>query len=260
MTCPESGIALVELNRPDELNAWTYSLEESFFNAIDEAVEDPDVRVIVVTGAGRGFCAGASLSMLGESGSDVQRPDRSTRRRITEIAHLPKPVIAAVNGPAAGIGFALALACDLRVVAVDAKLTASFPRLGLVAEHGVAWLLPRLVGRGHATDILLTSRVITGEEAGRIGLATTVTPTSSTRGHAIELAREMVRSGSPKSWFDIKRQLHSADLLSLDHAYEQACDLMEVALQSADHLEGVAAFRERRQPAFAPLRASQGHG
>jgi len=152
-----AGIATFVLNRPAELNAWTYPLEESFFAALDSAAGDPEVRVVVVTGAGRGFCAGASMQLLG-GGDRSERPDRAQRRRLCELAEFPKPVIAAVNGPAAGLGFALAISCDIRFVAADAKLTTSFARLGLVAEHGVAWLLPRLVGGARARDLLLSGR------------------------------------------------------------------------------------------------------
>ena len=163
-----AGIATFVLNRPAELNAWTYPLEKSFFAALDSAAGDPEVRVVVVTGAGRGFCAGASMQLLG-GGDRSERPDRAQRRRLCELAEFPKPVIAAVNGPAAGLGFALAISCDIRFVAADAKLTTSFARLGLVAEHGVAWLLPRLVGGARARDLLLSGRTMTGAEAESTG-------------------------------------------------------------------------------------------
>src|ERR1700722_15554851 len=165
----ETGIATLMLNRPDELNAWTYPLEARFFAALDAAAADPAIRVVVVTGAGRGFCAGASMRLLGD-GDRSERPDRATRRRLCELAEFPKPVIAAINGPAAGLGFALAVSCDIRFAAADAKLTTSFARLGLIAEHGVAWLLPRLVGGAAARDLLLSGRTVTGAEAASMGL------------------------------------------------------------------------------------------
>src|ERR1700722_4821974 len=121
----ETGIATLILNRPDELNAWTYSLETLFFAALDAAAADPAIRVVVVTGAGRGFCAGASMRLLGD-GDRSERPDRATRRRLCELTEFPKPVIAAINGPVAGIGFALAVSCYMRFTAVYAKLTTSF--------------------------------------------------------------------------------------------------------------------------------------
>jgi enoyl-CoA hydratase/carnithine racemase len=237
----EAGIATFVLNRPAELNAWTYPLEESFFAALDSAAGDPEVRVVVVTGAGRGFCAGASMQLLGD-GDRSERSDRAQRRRLCELAEFPKPVIAAVNGPAAGLGFALAMSCDIRFAAADAKLTTSFARLGLVAEHGVAWLLPRLSGR-----------TVTGAEAESMGLVNRAVPGPGTLAEALAYARMLVESGCPASWAAIKRQLLDADHLTLPEAYEQAADLMEPALLSADHREGVQAFRERRPPRFAPL-------
>ncbi|MGC0367548.1 enoyl-CoA hydratase/carnithine racemase [Rhodococcus sp. 27YEA15] len=252
----EQGVALITLNRPSELNAWTYSMESTFFEALDNAVGDSDVRAIVITGAGRGFCAGASMSILGTTENPVARPDRATRRRFCELTALPKPTIAAVNGPAAGIGMALALSCDIRIVANNAKLTSSFARLGLVAEHGTAWLLPRLIGLGRATEFLLSGRVMTGTEAEQIGLATSAVAAERVVPTALARARELAATCSPQSWAQIKLQLHRADEIDLSSAYEEAADLMEVALESADHHEGVQAFRERRSPTFAPWNAS----
>lgn len=245
----EPGIVQLILNRPAQLNAWTLSLEAAFFTALDAAATDPEVRVVVITGAGRGFCAGASMDMLGEA---ARTTERAGRRRLSELAEFPKPVIAAINGPAAGLGLALALWCDVRISAVDAKFTTAFARLGLVAEHGVAWLLPRIVGRAHAADLLLSGRTITGAEAEAIGLVNRAVEGAETLSEAMAYARELVNSGAPASWGTIKRQLIDADQLSLDNAYEQATALMVPALASADHREGVAAWREKRAPRFAP--------
>jgi enoyl-CoA hydratase/carnithine racemase len=162
-------------------------------------------------------------------------------------------VIAAVNGPAAGIGFALAVSCDIRFAAADAKLTTSFARLGLVAEHGLAWLLPRLVGDAHARDLLLSGRVVTGAEAASMGLVNRAVTGPGALAEALAYARQLAETGCPASWAAIKRQLLAADELTVQAAYEQAADLMEPALLSADHREGVLAFRERRPPRFAPL-------
>jgi enoyl-CoA hydratase/carnithine racemase len=246
----EPGILQVILNRPAQLNAWTLSLEGAFFAALDAAAANPEVRVVVITGAGRGFCAGASMDMLGEA---ARQTDRAGRRQLSELADFPKPVIAAINGPAAGLGFVLALWCDIRISAVDAKLTTAFARLGLVAEHGVAWLLPRIVGRAHASDLLLSGRTITGAEAEAIGLVNRAVERAETLAEAMNYARELVDSGAPISWGTIKRQLVDAERLSLRDAYEQATDLMAPALASADHREGVAAWREKRAPRFEPL-------
>ncbi len=246
----EPGILQLILNRPAQLNAWTISLETAFFAALDAAAACPDVRVVVITGAGRGFCAGASMDMLGAA---ARPADRAGRRRLSELAEFPKPVIAAVNGPAAGLGLVLALWCDVRVCDADARLTTAFSRLGLVAEHGVAWLLPRLVGRAQACDLLLSGRTITGAEAEAMGLVNRAVEGADTLAEAMNYARELVNSGAPVSWGTIKQQLLDAEQLSLGDAYEQATALMAPALASADHREGVAAWREKRAPRFAPL-------
>jgi enoyl-CoA hydratase/carnithine racemase len=245
-----NGILQLTLNRPTELNAWTYDLEAAFFAALDTAAGDPAVRTVVITGAGRGFCAGASMSLLG--GVPDSRPDRSVRRRLCELAEYPKPLIAALNG-AAGLGFALAVSCDLRFCAESSVLTTSFAKLGLVAEHGVGWILPRLVGRAHALDLLLSGRTVRGAEAEAMGLVNRSVPDGEALRTAREYASNLIATAAPSSWATVKRQLLDADLLTLPAAYEQAADLMDSALTSADHREGAQAFRDRRSPQFAPL-------
>jgi enoyl-CoA hydratase/carnithine racemase len=251
---PTNSIATLVLNRPEELNAWTYTLEGLFFEALDAAVADPTVRVLVVTGAGRGFCAGASMRLLGDGDRSLM-PDRSRRRRLIELLEYPKPIIAAINGPAVGIGLALALACDVRIAAVDAKLAMSFGRLGLPAEHGVAWMLPRIIGAARARDLLLSGRTINGEEAATLGLVNRAVPTADVLAEATGYAELLVQSASPASWASIKRQLLDAENLTVGAAYEQATDLMEAALVSAEHLEAVTAYGERRPPNFAPYQS-----
>jgi enoyl-CoA hydratase/carnithine racemase len=246
-----SGILQLTLNRPAELNAWTYDLEAAFFAALDSAAADSTVRTVVITGAGRGFCAGASMSLLG-SVPDA-RPDRSMRRRLCELAAYPKPLIAAINGAAAGIGFGLAISCDVRFCNESSVLKTSFATLGLVAEHGVSWLLPRLVGRTHALDLLLSGRTVRGAEALAMGLVNRCVPDGEALRVARDYAEMLIASASPSSWALIKRQLLDADLLTLEGAYEQAADLMDSALVSADHREGMQAFRDKRKPQFAPL-------
>ena len=245
------GILQLTLNRPAELNAWTYDLEARFFSALDSAAADGSVRAVVITGAGRGFCAGASMSLLGDVPDS--RPDRSERRRLCELAEYPKPLIAAVNGAAAGIGFALAISCDLRFCAETSVLTTSFAKLGLVAEHGVAWILPQLVGRAHALDLLLSGRTVRGAEAEAMGLVNRSVPDGEALHAARDYASKLIATTAPSSWATIKRQLLDANQLTLPAAYEQAADLMDSALVSADHREGVQAFRHKRRPQFAPL-------
>jgi enoyl-CoA hydratase/carnithine racemase len=245
------GILQLTLNRPAELNAWTYDLEAAFFAALDSAAADSTVRTVVITGAGRGFCAGASMSLLGSV--PHARPDRAMRRRLCELAEYPKPLIAAINGAAVGIGFALAISCDVRFCNENSVLKTSFATLGLVAEHGVSWLLPRLVGRTRALDLLLSGRTVRGAEAQAMGLVNRCVPDGEALCAARDYAEMLISSAAPSSWAIIKRQLLDADLLTLEDAYEQAADLMDSALVSADHREAVQAFRDKRKPQFAPL-------
>ena len=174
----DGGIAVLTLNRPDRLNAWTREMEVRYFALLDECAASEEVRVIVVTGAGRGFCAGADMRTSRTSapaGTPTGGP--STRRRTysPEPPHsIPKPIIAAINGPCAGIGLVQALMCDIRFAASGVKLTTAFARRGLVAEHGISWILPRLVGPANALDLLLSGRVVLAEEAYELGLVNRV--------------------------------------------------------------------------------------
>jgi enoyl-CoA hydratase/carnithine racemase len=245
------GVRLLTLNRPAELNAWTYDLEAELFSALDSAAAATEVRVVVLTGAGRGFCAGGSMELLRRGGAN-SGPADATRRWPTELVAYPKPVVAALNGATAGIGLALAAACDVRFAATTAKLTTAFARRGLIAEHGTAWLLPRLVGRGHATELLLSGRVITGEEAERIGLVLRAVPPDAVLDTALEYARELSTTGCPASWATMKRQVMEAESTSLDAATASAVALMRASHLTDDFTEGVQSFLDRRLPHFAP--------
>jgi enoyl-CoA hydratase/carnithine racemase len=243
-----AGITQVILNRPHQLNAWTVALEEAFFAALDAARIDPDIRVVVITGHGRGFCAGASRDMLGAA----PRP-QGPRRQLRELVDYPKPIIAAINGPAIGLGFALAIACDIRICDRDATMATAFANLGLVAEHATAWLLPRLVGRGHATDLLLSGRILTGAAAEAIGLVNRAVEPGFALQEALAFSRALIERGAPQSWATIKAQLVQAEASSLGEANDQSVALMEPALASADHLEAVAAWRDKRRPEFGGI-------
>ncbi|MCY7288478.1 MAG: enoyl-CoA hydratase/isomerase family protein, partial [Cryobacterium sp.] len=169
LTERRGAVLVLTFNRPDRLNAWTNAMEDQYFDALEAAEADPGVRAIVVTGAGRGFCAGADMGDL--AAASVAADEEIDRPR---PRHLPmtirKPVIAAVNGAAAGLGFVEALFCDIRFASPDAVFITAFVRRGLVAEYGVSWLLPRLVGHGRAPARLLSGRRVGGEAAARIGL------------------------------------------------------------------------------------------
>src|SRR3984885_10130537 len=195
------GVATLTLNRPERLNAWTQELEQAYFGLLARCAADEDVRVIVVTGAGRGFCAGADMQELqgiGEHGVNEQQ--RSGERPLQTFSlTVPKPIIAAINGACAGIGLVQALMCDIRFAAEGAKLTTAFARRRLVAEHGISWMLPRLVGPAKALDLLLSGRVVFAEEAQELGLVNRVLAPDRLMDAALEYAQEMVVNCSPRS-------------------------------------------------------------
>jgi enoyl-CoA hydratase/carnithine racemase len=266
------GVALVHLNRPDRLNAWTARMELEYRAALAEADADPDVRVVVVTGKGRGFCAGADTRAregIVETGQYGQGTSSASDRDPVPFAGhgvrkdyehgfsypygLQKPLIAAINGPAAGVGFVLACFADLRFAAAGAKLTTSFARLGLPAEHGVSWVLSRLVGTARAADLLFSSRVVLAEEAERMGLVNAVLPPDELLPHTLEYARKMATEVSPWSLRALKRQLYADQLRSLDEAATDAERLMTESFGSPDFKEGVAALTEKRTPNFGAL-------
>lgn len=274
----DDGVAVLVLNRPDRLNAWTGELERQYFGALHECAASEQVRVIVVTGAGRGFCAGADMQSLqdigaavsgagGENGVASAAGENGAAGSADADAHaaaqeqtpqtftlcLPKPVIAAINGPCAGIGLVLALMCDIRFVAENAKLTTAFARRGLVAEHGISWILPRLIGPARALDLLLSGRVVLGREAVELGLCNRVTPPETVLEETLAYARELATQCSPASMAQMKRQVYAAMQEPLADALAEADRLMLASFAEPDFAEGVASFIERREPRFEPL-------
>jgi enoyl-CoA hydratase/carnithine racemase len=250
---------VLTLNRPGELNSWGPDMEAEFFSAFDSAMSAESDRVVVITGAGRGFCGGASLALLERiraGDPTLPKADDPERRRLCELAEAPKPVVAAVNGAAAGMGLALALFCDVRFASSAAKLTTAFARRGLIAEHGVAWILPRLVGAAAASDLLLSGRVVSGSEAATMGLVNRSIDPGDVLHAALDYAAELALHGCPASWAVIKRQLLSNSGLPLREAFQDSMGLMTAAHASPEFAEGIAAFLERRRPRFSPLRSA----
>lgn len=243
-------------------------MELEYRASLAEADDDPAVRVVVVTGAGRGFCAGAdtkALTGIVETGRYGRGSSSEAEDPVPFAGHgvrpdfehgfsypygLRKPLIAAINGPAAGVGFVLACFADLRFAAAGAKLTTSFGRLGLPAEHGVSWVLSRLVGTARAADLLFSSRVVLAEEAERMGLVNAVLPPDELVPHTLEYARRIAAEISPWSLQALKRQLYADQLRSLDDAATDAERLMMESFDSPDFKEGVAALTEKRPPNF----------
>jgi enoyl-CoA hydratase/carnithine racemase len=253
----QDGVALLTLNRPDRLNAWTAEMERAYFAELEDCGHDEEVRAIVVTGAGRGFCAGADMQELQAigDGSIGDSAEAYERRPQTFPLSIPKPIIAAVNGACAGIGLVQALMCDLRFAADGAKLTTAFARRGLVAEHGISWMLPRLVGPARALDLLLSGRVVLAREALELGLVNRVLEPDALLDGTLEYARELVVNCSPSSMATMKRQVYAALHESLPDALTEADRLMFESFTGPDFVEGVNSFIERRDPRFAALGA-----
>lgn len=253
----EQDVALLTLNRPDRLNAWTPELQTRYFDLLEECAAREDVRAIVVTGAGRGFCAGADMQNL-EALSTGDATRSSTPEDPRPVAHpltIPKPIIAAINGPCAGIGLVLAIMCDLRFAASGAKITTAFSRRGLIGEHGITWMLPRLVGHARALDLLFSARVVLGVQAAELGLVNRAVDGDRVLEEAISYARELARECSPASMATIKRQVYADYDRTLSETIAGANQLMLESFAAPDFAEGVRSFVERRSPRFAPVTA-----
>jgi len=251
----QDGVAVLTLNRRDRLNAWTAEMEHAYFELLDECASSADVRVIVVTGAGRGFCAGADMHDLQAIGNgSLEISDGALERRAqSHPLSIPKPIVAAINGACAGIGLVQALMCDVRFAAAGAKFTTAFARRGLVAEHGISWVLPRLIGPARALDLLLSGRVVLAEEAQELGLVNRVLKPDTLLEQTIDYARELALNCSPTSMATMKRQVYADLERSLPDATAEADRLMLESFTAPDFVEGVTSFLERRDPRFASL-------
>jgi enoyl-CoA hydratase/carnithine racemase len=264
-------IATITLNRPTKLNAWTSVMEKEVEAAMHEAGRDDKVRVIILTGAGRVFCAGADMSMLdnlagsGKSEADLKRSmsdhlktNGAARSGIRAdfqktYSYMPainKPILGAINGAAAGLGLVISLYCDIRFASDQAKFSTAFARRGLIAEHGISWLLPRIVGVANALDLLYTARLIDSQEALRMGLVSRVIPQDQFIGEVRKYAGELATAASPRSTGVIKSQVYGALFQTLGEAIDVANEEMVKSFTSADFKEGVAHFLEKRAPAF----------
>lgn len=255
----EGGVAVVTLNRPEKLNALTPQMQRRYAAVLGELDADPAVRVVVVTGAGRGFCSGADLGILADTGQRTTlAPDASVLP--TVALDISKPVVAAVNGPVAGIGFALMLACDVRFFADGARVGTTFARLGLVAEYGLSWLLPRVVGTGRALELLMSGRAVDAGEALRIGLAHEVVSGRPVLERALEWARDVAVRCSPRSLAAIKGQVYGDLGASRGEAQSRALALMAESFGWGDLAEALAARREGRDPVFGRAAPPGGEG
>jgi enoyl-CoA hydratase/carnithine racemase len=257
-------VATITLNRPEKLNAWTRVMEQEVRAAMERAAADKAVRVILVTGAGRGFCAGADLDQMkaslegGALGTLAQHRgdadgaigiDVNYQQRFSYLLRVPKPIIARINGPVAGIGLCFVLFTDLRYIAPAAKLTTAFAKRGLIAEHGMSFMLPRLIGLMPALDLLYSARVIDGTEAARLGLANLV-PVEGFADEVRRIARDIALNASPRSTAVIKRQVYDDLFRNLADSWKVADEEMHASFKSDDFKEGVAHYFEKRPPRF----------
>jgi enoyl-CoA hydratase/carnithine racemase len=260
----EDGVAVITLNRPDRLNAWRGEMDRDVRAAMREAVADASVRVIVLTGAGRGFCAGADMNALtaiqGDAkgaGANATRSEpfdpsanENFRKQYSYFPSVPKPIIAAVNGACAGLGMVIALYADLRFASDAAAFTTAFAKRGLIAEHGISWLLPRLVGMARAADLLYSARVVRAPEALAMGLVNRVIPLADFEAEVMAYAKTMAHEVSPRSLKEMKREVWAAQFQELGEAIEAANVDMAASFSSADFKEGVAHFLEKRPARF----------
>jgi enoyl-CoA hydratase/carnithine racemase len=261
----DDPVATITLNRPDKLNALTLRTLDELRHALTEAESNEAVVGVVLTGAGRGFCSGLDLSVLAEyhqpGGPETGAAPADRNLQEAEVAadfelgfsylmSLRKPVIAAINGPCAGLGFSLAMFCDLRFVSEAAGLRTVFSRLGLVGEHGMAWLLPRLIGTAKTLDVLWTARTVGAEEALSLGLANRIVEPDRLLDEARGYIRQLARTASPNSLMHMKRQVYSYLMQPLGPAMVDTEALQEQSMRWPDLTEGMTAFGEKRPPDF----------
>ncbi len=252
-------VATIRLNRPERLNALTHPMLRAFREAVDEAANDRRVVGLVVTGQGRGFCAGLDASVLAETsrrGSSARGAEPAPGELpglFSYLLHVPKPVVAAVNGPAAGGGLVLAAMSDVRFASRDASFTTVFSKRGLIAEHGTSWILPRLLGAGRALELLWSSRKLGAEEAQRIGLVEFVTEPAELVERAQAFVRDLAANVSPASLADTKRLVYRHLGVGYEPALREADTVQWQALDRPDALEGAQSYLEKRPPRFARL-------
>ncbi len=263
----EDGVAVVTLNRPDRLNAMTLTMAGEIRAAMQQATDDDQVRVIVLTGAGRGFCAGADAARLQSraSGEAVEVEETlpfvgavdgglnlpaAFAAKYAWIASVPKPVIAAVNGPAVGVGMVLPMFADIRFASDTAKFGTAFSKRGLVPEYGLGWLLPRLIQPSKAFDLLYSARLVEADEALEMGLVDKVFPTNELLPAVMDYACELATAVSPRSNRVVKGMIYQGLDQGFDQAMEQCLAEMMKAQKSDDFKEGIAAWKDKRVPNF----------
>ncbi len=254
----DDPVAIITLERPEALGAFTFEMLAEFRDAVLRASADPAVVGIVVTGTGRGFCAGLDASAMtatteGAAVADVAHGHGRYPGMFSYLLEQPKPIIAAINGVAAGGGYLLATMCDLRFASTDATFVTVFTRRGLVGELGVTWTLPRLVGTGHALDLLWSSRRISAAEACRLGLVERVVEPDRLVAEACDYVRALAAENAPTAIADIKRMVYDEAGMAVVEALTHAKAATEAAMVRPDAIVGATAFVERRAPRFTRI-------
>ena len=259
--------AIITLNRPDSLNAFTYPMIDEFGRAIAEAEKNESVTGIIVTGEGRGFCAGVDMSTL----NTIQEDGRGSRTDelqatpgdkgmgdnfasgFTYLMSIRKPIIAAVNGACVGFGLSVALLCDMRFASDNAKFITSFSPKGLIAEHGQSWILPRILNPSRALDLLWSSRKLGAAEAAEIGMVDRVFPPEKLLAEAVAYIENLAETTAPMSLMIIKRQVYRHLNMSLGEAMQETTQLTDESMVRDDFREGIASFLEKRPPKFTKI-------
>lgn len=249
----ESGVGLITLHRPEVYNAFNQQMGNELVQVLKEAAKDADVRAVLLTGAGKAFCSGQDLRDRSDANLETLSLGNSVRTRynpiVRAIVQMGKPVIASVNGVAAGAGCSLALACDLRIISDRAKFVVAFARIGLAPDSGASYFLPRLVGFGRAMEIALTGRDVEAQEAMQIGMADRMVPHEQLGEEAFKWAMQLAH-GPTKAYSLTKRALFYGMEHALEEALEYEAQMQEIAGKTEDFREGVTAFAEKRKPKF----------
>lgn len=258
-------VAVITLNRPARMNAWTGRMESELREAMLDSERDDNVGAIVVTGAGKAYCAGADMGLLnGIADNSVQLDEvlwgegggtddtlANSRQRFSWVTGLRKPIIGAINGACVGMGFTTALYHDIRIASDRARMGLIFARRGLGIEHGASWLLPRIVGAGNALDLAITGRLLDADEALRMGLVSRVVKHEQLMPTALEMAGEIATSCSPLSVSQVKGLVYRHLLTDLKTAIDAENESISLMIGSDDFREGIRAFQEKRAPRFS---------
>lgn len=253
LTEVKEGVGIATLNRPEKLNAWTPGMRLAYFDALDAFSRDPAVRAIMVRGAGRAFCAGADLSLIRAPDADSEALRAAESREYWFPLAIGKPIVAAIHGPCLGIGLQQAMFCDIRFATPEAKIGAPYVRRGIVGEMGITWMLSRICGIGAATELMLSGRTLSGNEAKEIGLVNKMFGEDELMEAAFAYCRDLAANCSPTAMRVVKQQLYHDLMDDFTPSFDRSERQLDEVLRGEDVKEGVAAVREKRAVNFPPL-------